>query len=679
MSPLTMPRFAGLLLVAFALLLLPVPESVAQEPAVRLTLVAQTPWNSTIERTLEVKVRAQNLSDQPLTDLSVGWTLWGPVFTRTDFEDSLTSDPESAVSIAGNTIAQEGTIEPDGSRVFTVRMTLESDLISTTDSLIYPLKIDLRTGFTSLAALRTPVIFLVRQPQTPLRLAWTFVLHEPVSFDPNGVFTSTSLETDLAQGGRLAGEIRALLALTQDRAQTPVDIAVSPVLLADLTRMRAGYAVIDAGQRRQVKEGTGGAAAAAKAIADLRQIVGAPEVELSALPFAAPNLPSLSSGGLSPDLRAQLRRGRDSVETILGRPPEPGLLRPPGSALDPASLDHLPARGVGLLILDPTTVPPESQPLGFAPPPITSLRTSSGPVTALVSDPSVEAMLSSELVTEDPVRAAQAVLGELAAIWLEQPGVDRGITVTFPEEFDPSGAFFGQLVRGVAGAPWLRKSTASAMAEAFPPASESKLAATDPVTFSRTYVDLIKETRRLIGTYRTMLVDQESVDPDRLDTMLLLAESGQFLGDESTGLPFVASAREEVESVFEKVRPETTQPITLTSSSGSGIPIPVTNGNREPLRVLVRLVSPHLSGSPQSSLVLKADSTQIVNFDVQLNTSGRFDVDVEVTSPSGRVINTGKLIVRSTAYNRFALFITIGAALLALLVWARRFVPRRTS
>jgi Family of unknown function (DUF6049) len=300
-------------------------------------------------------------------------------------------------------------------------------------------------------------------------------------------------------------------------------------------------------------------------------------------------------------------------------------------------------------------------------------------VTALVSDPSVEAMLSSELVTEDPVRAAQAVLGELAAIWLEQPGVDRGIAVTFPEEFDPSGAFFGQLVRGVAGAPWLRKSTASAMAEAFPPTSESKLAGSTPVTFSRTYVDLIKETRRLIGTYRTMLVDKESVDPDRLDTMLLLAESGQFLVDESTGLSFVTSAREEVESVFEKVRPDTTQPITLTSSSGSGIPIPVTNGNREPLRVSVRLVSSHLSGSPQSSLVLKADSTQIVNFDVQLNTSGRFDVDVEVTSPSGRVINTGKLIVRSTAYNRFALFITIGAALLALLVWARRFVPRRTS
>ncbi|HEV8572030.1 MAG TPA: DUF6049 family protein, partial [Actinomycetota bacterium] len=515
-------------------------------------------------------------------------------------------------------------------------------------------------------------------PQTPLRLVWTFVLHDPVWFDPHGVFTSTSLERDLARGGRLAGEIRALLDMTQGRAQTPVDIAVSPVLLADLAQMRAGYTVIDAGERRQVKEGTGGAAAAAKAIADLRRIVGAPEVELSALPYAAPNLPSLSIGGLSPDLATQLRRGRDSVETILGRQPDPGLLRPPDSALDPASLDHLAARGVRLLIVEPSTVPPASQPLGFAPPPITSLRTSSGPVTAVVSDPNVGAMLSSDLVTEDPVRAAQAVLGELAAIWLEQPGVDRGIAITFPEEFDPSGTFFGQLGRGVASAPWLRKSTASEMAEAFPPTSETKLAATEAVTFPRTYVDIIKETRRWIGTYRTMLVD-ESAEPDRLDAKLLLAESGQFLVDQSAGLSFVGSAREEIGSIFDAVRPDTPQLITLTSSSGTGIPIRVTNGNRMPLRVSVRLVSRHLRVSPQSSMVLRADSTQTVNFDVQLNTSGRFPVDVEVTSPSGRVINKGTLIVRSTAYNRFALFITIGAALLALLVWARRFVPRRTS
>ena len=211
-----------------------------------------------------------------------------------------------------------------------------------------------------------------------------------------------------------------------------------------------------------------------------------------------------------------------------------------------------------------------------------------------------------------------------------------------------------------------------------PSSSESELADTVPVTFPRTYVETIKQTRKRIESYRSMLVDK-SLEPDRLDNMLLLAESAQFLVDQTTGFSFIGSAREEIGSVFGAVRPDTTQPITLTSSTGTGIPIRLTNGNKEPLRVSVRLVSPHLSGSPHSSMVLKADSTQTVNFDVQLNTTGRFPVDVEVTAPSGRVISRDTLIVRSTAYNRFALLITIGAALLALLVWTRRFVPRRTS
>jgi hypothetical protein len=32
--------------------------------------------------------------------------------------------------------------------------------------------------------------------------------------------------------------------------------------------------------------------------------------------------------------------------------------------------------------------------------------------------------------------------------------------------------------------------------------------------------------------------------------------------------------------------------------------------------------------------------------------------------------------VRSTAYNRIALLITIGAAVMVVAVWARRFLPR---
>ncbi|HEX9716347.1 MAG TPA: hypothetical protein VGA93_00195, partial [Actinomycetota bacterium] len=264
-----MHRLAASLLAMTTWMLLPLSQGQAQapEPLVRLTLVSQIPWNSISQRELDVEVRAENLGFEPIGELSIGWTLWGPVFERLTYERSLVADPEDAVTIDGDTLPWKGTIEPGRSRVFTVRLALDSEWIATDTSLIYPLKIDLRSGFTSLAAIRTPVIFLVRQPEIPLNLAWTFVLHEPIGFAPDGVFTSTALEQELATGGGLAGEIRSLLTLTQDGSQTPIGVAVSPALLTNLVRMRDGYAVMDEGQRRQVKAGEGGAAAAAQALA----------------------------------------------------------------------------------------------------------------------------------------------------------------------------------------------------------------------------------------------------------------------------------------------------------------------------------------------------------------------------------------------------------------------------
>jgi Family of unknown function (DUF6049)/Glycosyl hydrolase family 57 len=675
----TMRRLVALFVVLVPwLLLLPVPGARGQEPAIRLTLVAQTPWNSIHQRRLDVIVRATNGSDRAIGNLSVGWTLWGPVITRNEYVRSLSVDPENAVPIAGDTIPEKGTIKAGGSRDFRVALNLSSPGISLTDSLVYPLKIDVRTGFTSLAAIRTPVIFLVRRPLTPLHLTWTFVLHQPVAFDPHRVFTSTAMEKEVGPGGQLAEEITALSALTKQGPGTPIDVVVSPVLLADLTRMRAGYRVMDGGKRRVVDPGTGGAASAAQLLADLRQIAASRRVELSAWPFSAPNLPAMVEGGLARDVKVQVDLGKAMVATILGREPTDGVLSPPGSSVDPASLSVLAAKHVELLLLEPSAAPPPAQPLGFAPPPTTAIPVGRQAMVAVVADPSIEAMLSSPLVTEDPARGAQAVLGELAMIWLEQPSNERGLAVMFPGAFHPPVGFFGPLIRGLGAAPWLRKTTATNLAHDFPPTRQLRLPPTTPSTFPRSYVDAIRDARRQIEVYRSMLV-APSTEPDRLANLLLLAESGQFLSDQATGSSFVEYARGALAAVFGAVRPDAGQVITLTSSSGTGIPIRVTNGNSLPLRVIVRLVSPHLRGTPQSGMVLAAQSTQTVDFDVRLATTGRFPVRVEVTSPSGGVINQDTLIVRSTAYNRIALIITIGAAALSLLIWARRFVPRRTS
>jgi hypothetical protein len=66
-----------------------------------------------------------------------------------------------------------------------------------------------------------------------------------------------------------------------------------------------------------------------------------------------------------------------------------------------------------------------------------------------------------------------------------------------------------------------------------------------------------------------------------------------------------------------------------------------------------------------------------VTFNVVAQTTGRFQVEVLVETPEGGPIADSSIVVRSTAYNRVALIVTIGAALFLAAWWGRRFLPRR--
>jgi hypothetical protein len=68
-----------------------------------------------------------------------------------------------------------------------------------------------------------------------------------------------------------------------------------------------------------------------------------------------------------------------------------------------------------------------------------------------------------------------------------------------------------------------------------------------------------------------------------------------------------------------------------------------------------------------------------VQFPVDAKTTGRIYLQVVVQTRGGLRITGAQLVVRSTAYNRVALVVTIGAALFLAVWWGRRFLPRRTS
>jgi hypothetical protein len=649
----------------------------AQEPLVHLTLLEQSPqWNGPGQQRVTIRVRAENAGQEPLEDLSIGVTLWPPVLSRTAFEESLSSDPADAAALLAETRPRAGSLAPGASRDFFIAIDLPLEELSSAQSLVYPLKIDLRSGFQSLAAIRTPVIYIIRKPLYPLALSWTFVLNTQLEIRPDGTFASPALETSISPGGRLAGQLSALSHAAASGAE--VDVVVSPLLLYQLLQMRDGYRVVDGGSVRSVHAGEEGSAAASAALERLRTIAHAANVELSTLPFSEPLLPSVSSGRLSSDLGVQLQAGRQLVSDVLGVPPSATLLRPPRSAIDGATLDRLPASGVSTLLLDPGVVPRRENSQGFAPPPVVSLAAQNATLSAVVADPAVQALLSSGLEQEQPVLAAQAMLGELASIWLQRPGEPRGLAMILGDGAAPPGSFYVPFVRGVSGAPWLAKRAASTLA-ADPDAAGNEAAAEivpAPTAFSTTYVDAIKSARRRVETLRSMLV-QPSGQPGHLDQLLLLAESQRFVGDEAAGAAFVGRVDDAVASVFGAVRPQVSQPITLTSSAIRDVPIAVQNVAPMPLRVTIRLSSPHLQASVERTRVLPARSTVTIGMDLELRTTGRFGVPVQVLAPAGQPIGRATVLVRSTAYNRIALLITIGAAILALLVWARRFVVGR--
>jgi hypothetical protein len=668
-----MRRLAPPIACLLLLLLGPVPGASAQEPPqVRLTLLSQTPWNSTSQRVVDLRFRAENLGGAPLLELAIGVTLYSRVLTRGAYEQSLETDP--FVVIDAETLAREGVIEPGAARDFEVSFALDSPGIDADQSGVYPMKVDLRSAATSVGAIRSPVVFLVREPEVPLRLSWTFVLEHPISFAPDGVFVDDSLAVALGAGGRLNGAIRALIELASLPSSPSVEIVVSPVLLTQLGRMRDGYAVSAPDGIVEVPAGQAGSALAAQALEDLRAIAAAPGIRLTALPFSSPEIPSLYGGGLGRDVGVQLERGRAVVGSFLQATPVPGVLRPPGAALDDLALRGLDAAGVTTLLVGPFTVARTPEPLDLTGP--ATARLDDGTLAAITPDPSTYAVIA-QIAPDDPVRAAQAVLGELAAIWQERPGEERGLAIVLGEDLVLPGPFFVPFARGIAGAPWLSTTSPTELLAAFPPPTTSELAAPSLRRFATTYVAALKQARRRVDTLASML-PSDSEEPAQLDTSLLLSEARQFLAEPDEGLVFIDAVRREVDAVLDSLTLDTVSTVTLTSASGGGIPVTVTNGAQDTLRVSVRLVSQHLRETLSADLELAPGASETVRFQAQLRSTGRVPVRVQLASPSGRVIDQETIVVRSTAYNRIALLITIGAALVLLALWARRFLPRRS-
>jgi hypothetical protein len=677
-------RAAILTVVLPAILVIAVPVRAQDElePQASIRLVSQTAWTTPKDPLLKVNVRLRNDGTTTIEAPELVWTLGGKIGAREEYEQAIVEGPTLA---AADTTPLEP-LEPGVPR----EVHLEIDTgaytaIDQTESGVYPLQLELRSAGTRISAVTTAEIHVIQRPQARVRFSWWTEIDAPVAFAPDGSMIDPGFERALETETGIVAQVNAIAELVADldRASdrdrpAAVDLVVAPVALEQLEQAADGFRRPD-GSR--VSEDARPAVVAAETLDQLRTIASSPDVGLYATPFSAPRLPSL----LSPDLRSHLvdqwRLGDETVERILGEPPDHRVVRPPGLALDEASLDVLADRGVTTILGAADSVPRPTDPLDLAPPPAARISSAFGAdVDIVLPDPSTQALLEDrDLRTADPVRAAQVVLGELATIWRELPVPSppdiRGLALDLPR--DLPATMWGPLLRRLTGAPFLEPVHAQDLPGRIQPQpARASLDDRRRGGFSPSYEDDLSATARDVTAFASMVEEPEG-DADRLRRDILYAESSQYIGNEAAGRMWIDAVNFVTDRAFAALAPDTSRVLTFTSRSGR-IPLRLGDPGDRTLQVQVELRSTRVDFLDTGTRTVRLDEpNQVITFDAEVKASGRSSIDVFVLAPSGLVLSRSVLVVRSTAINPIALIITIGAGLVLVGLWSRRLFRRR--
>jgi hypothetical protein len=457
---------------------------------------------------------------------------------------------------------------------------------------------------------------------------------------------------------------------------------MSSVLADQLGRLKEGYRVFSSeGGLRTVPKGTAGALAAEKLLASLSTIARRPETELLAYPFGDPSLPAMLRSGITDDISVLFDRGRNLVRSTLGGDPRTDVARPAQSQLDVLATNRLRALGARTVLLDADYLSPPAAPPKFTAGPMVQLAGARRPMSAIVPDPQV--MARATAYPQDPTLAAHAALGELATIWLEFPGTPRrGAAVLFGEGTNLDPRFFPAFAALAGSSPWLHAVTARDLATITVDREQRPIPTRIYPGFNPAYVSHLLVTRGALGQFEQTAEDAKPL-VERLRTQLLLADSSSFVSDPLRGRLFIDSAYGAIQRTYKRI---VVSPgvVTLTSRQGS-IFVTLENQTGYTVRVRILLIADRRISFVQgdSRRITLPPTVRTLTFSVRAETTGRFPIKVRVQTPAdpgvAQTITETEVLVRSTAYNRIALFLTIGAALFLLGWWGRRFLPRRRA
>lgn len=711
-------RFAAVCTLIATLMLLGAPArpAGAADPVLTAELTDFRPWlGPTNDLTATMRLTNHGSVRLPLSGLQIHVEVFAGPRHRTDLENQFEGRTGQTVWSDTEYLSLPD-LAPGESR--DVQFDHQAPLSSITffktgaDDRAYPIRFTAGAGGFTAKPIDTNLLYFT-EPQGvahPLGVALVIPLDAPTAFDAQGRETSRALEQALVGDGR----INRILGALEDPRHADVTVTVAPTgkFLDDLALMAspAGFTRVTPSGSQAVGPTDPAPQAAAATILRLRSLAARPGVRLLASPYSGAPLPALISNGLSGDVKMQVETGRAQVKAVLGFDPLAGWLLPSGGIVDEATMSQLNALGIQNVVVSPSSLQSITPPL-LTPgadvvlkslPPVSRQKAqdTSSSLGALV----VDDVLSSRLESQAGLNALQVrqrFLAESATILLEQPARTRSIAVLAPSDWDPDP----QVINGVldaltptGGSPWMTGAAPDVVVgdASDPPPRLVAQNVSDalPQSPGRDYFESLRSARSSLDDFTA--IGPPAAIVNELNRRLLLAEGSEWWGRGSSadrGKALARSVSDGVKGEFAKIRAPRDQLIVLTNRRAT-IPLALTSGTTYKVWVKVGLESDKLAfkdGLPCHTSSLPAQTTcltlelmpgaQTVPVKATANFTGSFHVQVDLltdTSAPAR-ISTGRLSIRSTAYNVVALALMAAAAAFILLSLARGMARRRIA
>ena len=626
------------------------PTTVAGAAAVRIAL-ARTPAAVAPGENFSLVLRLNG----PTTNLILRVSVHSAVTSRTAFADTIAGgDPGDVVddvsvpvsylprTPTGNTEVPIGLEGPDQEG--------DPNRLAVDGTGVYPMTISLSPPDADpVASIQTWLAVADQQLTTRLSFAWVWQLVGTPLTSTNRAVVQATVEPE----GRLGRAARALAAADG----VPLSLVLGPETFET-------WATI-----AEKDDKAEGIETVRSAVADeaRRQVLGTPYVPL--------DLPSLEAAGLAGDVVHYLRLGTDTVESVLGVLPDPRTV-----VLDPVDAGALAIADEAFaqrIIVRENAVRPVPHVLTPARP--FGVSAGGHVYSAAASNAFVDRLLRGP---GSRAERAQRFLAGLSLLALEAPSVSRGIVVATPEEWSPDPALLALVLDGLRDNPFVNPTTLDGYFAAVPADVNddgSPIVTTlrpirpKPPTVTKSQ---LQAASRSLASFRSLVGPNDPRVKQGEHSILIAPSSAldpRVAGHELETID--AAAQEFLRSIS-----TTKRTITLTSRTAR-IPLSFSNETRQPVRVLVHLVSNKLTfpeGADQV-LVLPPENTTR-RFLVQARTSGTFTMRVTLTTADDQfLISTTEMTVRSTAFSSIGLFVTIGALLFLAFWWGNHILRSRRT